>query len=241
MKILGVITARGGSKTIPGKNIKLLAGKPLIVYTMETARNSDVFDRIILSTDSEEIAAVARERGCEVPFMRPPELARDDTPHLPVMRHAVSWMREHEGYEPDAVVILQPTSPFRTVRHIQEAAALFESTDADSVVSMSPVPQHLNAHWQFAMDDNGLLRLATGEPIADVIRRRQDLPPRYQRNGVIYIFKPHLLFAPVNPNFYGERVAGYVMSEKDSININETEDWEEAEKRIKSEARNSQP
>src|SRR3989344_5697715 len=100
-KILGIITARGGSKGIAGKNVKPLLGKPLIAYTIEAAKKSGVFDRLILSTDDEEIARVAREYGCEVPFMRPSELAQDTTPHLPVVQHAVEWLREHEKYSPD--------------------------------------------------------------------------------------------------------------------------------------------
>jgi CMP-N-acetylneuraminic acid synthetase len=101
MKVLGVITARGGSKGIPGKNLKLLAGKPLIVYTLEAAADSGVLDRLIVSTDDRAIADVARAHGCEVPFLRPPELAQDDTPHLPVMQHAVAWLRDQEAYHPD--------------------------------------------------------------------------------------------------------------------------------------------
>src|SRR3989344_694173 len=111
MKFLGVITARGGSKGIPGKNIKPMLGKPLIAYTIEAALASQVFDRLIISTDDPEIARVAKEHGCEAPFMRPPELAEDKTPHLPVMRHAVEWLKDNEGYSPDYAMILQPTSP----------------------------------------------------------------------------------------------------------------------------------
>src|SRR2546425_11865543 len=99
--VLGVVTARAGSKGIPGKHTRLLAGNPLIAYTIEAARASAAFDRLILSSDDEGAAAVARTLGCEVPFMRPPALSADDTPHLPVMQHAVGWLRDHEGYEPD--------------------------------------------------------------------------------------------------------------------------------------------
>src|SRR3989338_3168404 len=110
LKILGVITARGGSKGIPGKNIKSLLGKPLIAYTIEAAKKSGVFDpavggasRLILSTDDPEIAEVAKKYGCEVPFLRPKELARDETPHLLVLQHAVQWLKENENYKPDYV------------------------------------------------------------------------------------------------------------------------------------------
>ena len=146
-KILGVITARGGSKGIPGKNIKLLAGKPLISYTIEAAKKSGVFDRLILSTDDESIARVAKDYGCDVPFMRPKDLAEDKTAHLPVLQHAVNWLKENENYSPDAVMILQPTAPLRQDFHIKEATELFFRSGADSVVSVSEIPQHFSPHW----------------------------------------------------------------------------------------------
>ena len=114
MKVLGIITARGGSKGIPGKNLKLLAGKPLLAYTIDTARRSGALDRVILSTEDEAIATAGRDLGCDVPFIRPLDLAHDDTPHLPVIQHATRWMQERVNYRPDAVMILQPTSPLRT-------------------------------------------------------------------------------------------------------------------------------
>lgn len=232
MKILGIITARGGSKGIPGKNIKPLAGKPLIAYTIEAAKESGVFDRIILSTDDKRIAEVARSCGCEVPFMRPAELAGDSTPHLPVLQHAVRWLEDREEYKPDAVVILQPTAPLRRGVHLREAAELFIKSGADSVVSVSEIPGHHNPHWQFCMDGDGKLSLFTGEPISQVIRRRQDLPTTFTRNGAIYLFKTHLLFDPQDPNFYGGFVVGYPMDAADGINIDSMEDWKEAEKRL---------
>src|SRR3989344_6738402 len=140
-KVLGVITARGGSKGIPGKNIRPLLGKPLIVYTIEAAKNSGVFDRLILSTDDKEIADVAQKCGCDVPFMRPDELAQDDTPHLPVMQHAVQWLKDNENYEPDYVMILQPTSPLRQASHIKEAVDLILSKGTDAVLSVAEIPK----------------------------------------------------------------------------------------------------
>src|SRR5437773_4762667 len=101
--VLGVITARAGSKGIPGKNTRLLAGRPLVAYTIDAARASGAFDRLILSTDDEQAAAIARKMGCEVPFMRPAALSRDDTPHLPVMQHALAWLRDEQQYRPDWV------------------------------------------------------------------------------------------------------------------------------------------
>ncbi len=228
-KVLGIITARGGSKGIPGKNIKELAGKPLIAYTIEAAKESGIFDRVILSTDDESIAGVAKKNGCEVPFMRPAELATDSTPHIPVLQHAVEWLHAHEKYESDAVMILQPTAPLRTAIHIREAAALFESSDADSVVSVAEVPGHYHPRWQFTIDDKNNLAIFTGEPFSQIVRRRQDLSVTYTRNGAIYICKTNMLFDPIKP-FYGDRAAAYIMKPEESVNIDTIEDWKEAEK-----------
>ncbi len=228
-KILGVITARGGSKGIPGKNIKELAGKPLIAYAIEAAHASGVFDRVIVSTDDEKIAEVAKAYGCEVPFMRPVELATDTTSHISVLQHAVNLLREN-NYFPDAVMILQPTAPFRTAEHIKESVALMEKSNADSVVSVSEVPGHYHPQWQFKIDKGNHMVIFTGEPFSQIVRRRQDLSKTYTRNGAIYYFKTELLFHPSEPNFYGDHVAAYVMEPKESVNIDTMEDWKEAER-----------
>lgn len=234
MRILGVITARGGSKSIPRKNIKELGGKPLIAYTIEAAKESGIFDRIILSTDDKEIADVARRYGCEVPFLRPAELAQDTTPHLPVMQHAVTWLKEHEDYEPDYVAILQPTAPLRQAFHLREAAELLKKTGADSVVSMVEIPGHFNPHWAVSVDEQGLGRLlVSGEPIRKRIPRRQSLPKAYAHSGALYLFRTSLLFDPVEPDFYGDKVAAYIMEDKYNVNIDGPEDWELAEIAIK--------
>ncbi len=140
MKTLGIIPARGGSKGIPNKNLLQLGGKPLIAYTVEAARASGVIDRLILSTDSEAIAEIGRSLGVEVPFMRPPELASDDAPMLPVVQHAVSQM-EQSGWVADIVVLLQPTSPLRRPERIQQAVELLKSSDCSSVVSVTEIPE----------------------------------------------------------------------------------------------------
>ena len=137
MKVLGIITARGGSKSVPGKNLKLLAGRPLLAYTIEAARNCAALDRVILSTEDEAIAAAGRAMGCEIPFTRPAELSRDDTPHLPVIQHAAAWMRDHAHYAFDAVMILQPTSPLRTAADIGAVVALLESTASEHGARMT--------------------------------------------------------------------------------------------------------
>ncbi len=175
MKTLGIITARGGSKGIPRKNIKLLGGKPLIAYTIEASKESGIFDRIIVSTDDNEIAEVAKKYGAEVPFMRPAELAQDTTPTLPVLVHALEWLKSNEGYEPDAVAILQPTSPLRSSEHLRNAHVLFVQSGADSVVSVKTVPGHYNPHWQFQVDGESRMTIFTGEQFEKIIKRRQEL------------------------------------------------------------------
>ena len=154
--VLGVVTARAGSKGIPGKNTRRLAGKPLIAYTIESALASGAFDRLMLSTDDEEAARIAlRGLGCEVPFVRPASLSADDTPHLPVMQHAVAWMRDHQHYEPDWVMILMPTSPLRQPFHIVESIALALESGADSVVSVDEMPAHFNPMRALTIDADG--------------------------------------------------------------------------------------
>lgn len=222
--VLGIITARGGSKGVPRKNIKDLGGKPLIAWTIEAAKESGVFSRIILSTDDEEIAEVGKKYGAEIPFMRPSELAQDTTPTLPVLIHAVNWLKENDNFYPDYTVILQPTAPFRQGWHLREAVELLESSGADSVVSVCEVPGDFNPHWQFQLDEEGRLKIFTGEELKNIIRRRQDLPKTYFRNGAIYAFRTDLLFSD-DPNFYGDDSRPYVMENKYNININTPEDF----------------
>jgi N-acylneuraminate cytidylyltransferase len=228
LKVLGVITARGGSKGLPGKNLRPLGGKPLIAHTIDTARESKAFDRVILSTDDEAIAAAGRSRGCDVPFMRPADLARDETPHLPVLQHAVEWLRGHERYEPDAVMILQPTSPLRRAGDICEAVALLERSGADSVVSVSEVPAHYNPMRTLRIDDRGVASLfVSGEPVRRRINRRQDMPAAWTMNGAIYLFRTTVLTGlhGAEPSLYGERTAAYVMPGEFGISIDSLDDW----------------
>jgi CMP-N-acetylneuraminic acid synthetase len=233
MKILGLITARGGSKTIPRKNLKELGGKPLIIWTIETAKKSGVLDRLVLSTDDRETAEVAKSYDVEVPFMRPAELAQDTTPHLPVLQHAAQWLKENENYQPEEILLLQPTAPFRQPFHIQEAVKLFQQSSADSLVSVSEVPGDYNPYWVYKLNENLYLEPFTGGSIKTPIPRRQDLPKVYARNGAIYLFKTDLLFDPVSPSFYGEKILGYVMDEKYSVNLNSPLDWLVAESMIR--------
>ena len=230
--VLGVITARGGSKGVPGKNLKLLGGKPLIAYTIEAAQQSGAVDRLILSTDDPAIANTARALGCEVPFMRPADLARDDTPHLPVMQHAVGWLDEHEAFRPDLVMILQPTSPLRQPHHIREAIELIRHSGADSVVSVTAVPTHYHPMRMVRVDTAGVATLfVNGDPVRRRAKRRQDLPDAWAINEAVYLFRRSVLF-DAEPSLYGNRTAAYVMPPADSISIDNLDDWTEAEQAL---------
>jgi len=192
---------------------------------------------VVLSTDDPAIAEVARGLGCEVPFLRPSELARDDTPHLPVMQHAVGWLAEHDQYRPDLVMILQPTSPLRRPHHIREAVALMLTSPADSVVSVSVVPVHYHPLRTLAIDATGEARLfVTGDLIRTRINRRQDLPEAWVMNGAIYLFRTSLLF-DAEPSLYGTSSAAYVMSPPDSVSLDDLHDWDDAERALDQRAR----
>lgn len=227
-----MITARGGSKGIPGKNLKLLAGKPLLAYTIAAARECSSFDRVIVSTDDRDIADYAKTVGCDVPFLRPAELAHDETPHLPVLQHAVQWLAQHQSYRPDAVVILQPTSPLRRAAHIREAVVLLASNDVDSVVSVSRVPTHLNPMRMLRVDATGRAVLfVSGEPVRRRINRRQDMPEAWVMNGAVYAFRTRVLDAQ-DPSLYGDTTLAMPMSDPFGISIDTPDDWLDAEKAI---------
>jgi CMP-N,N'-diacetyllegionaminic acid synthase len=231
MKVLGILTARGGSKGLPGKNLKLLGGRPLIDYSIDAA-NDTPLDRLICSTEDKKIADAARSLGCEVPFMRPAELARDETPHLPVIVHAVTWLRDHDNYTPEAVVILQPTSPLRSAADIAAALRMLELSGADSVVSVSEVAAHAHPMRMLRVDDQGMATLfVNGEPVRNRINRRQDLPKAWVMNGAIYACRTEVLFA-AEPSLYGDRVVAYPMPAERSISIDDQEDWDAAERAL---------
>lgn len=225
MKVLGIVTARGGSKGVPRKNVRLLAGKPLLQYTAEAARAAKLLTKTILTTDDKEIAEVGRQCGLEVPFLRPPELARDDTPTLPVLQHAVRFL-EDRGEFFDAICLLQPTNPMRQSSDIDACVALLEKTGVDSVVTVLPVPVEYNPHWVYFRNDDGTFRLSTGEKTP--IPRRQLLPPAFHREGSVYVMRRAVLM--LKNSLFGDTLAGQLMDPARSVNIDTMEDWAEAEK-----------
>lgn len=224
MRVLGLIPARGGSKGVRRKNIKLLGGKPLLAYTAEAALAAKRLARTILSTEDEEIAAVGRSCGIEVPFLRPAELAQDHTPTLPVVQHALRWLEEH-GDRFDAICLLQPTSPLRRAVDIDACIELFERSVADAVVAVLPVPAEYNPHWVYFRDKDGWLCLSTGDEAP--IPRRQDLPPAFHREGSIYVSRRDLVMK--HNCLYGQHLIGYQIEPQRSVNIDTEEDWARAE------------
>ncbi len=209
---------------MPRKNVKLLRGKPLIYYTAAAALASTRLSRVILSSDDDEIARIGRECGVEAPFLRPPELARDSAPMLPVAQHAVRWMEEN-GERFDALCLLQPTNPLRRAEDIDACIGLLEQTGADAVATILPVPTEHNPHWVYFRNPDGTLRLSTGE--AAPIPRRQELPPAFHREGSVYVVRVDVLMT-LN-SFYGSRFVGFEVSPERSVNIDTPEDWEQAE------------
>lgn len=227
MNILAIIPARGGSKGVPGKNIKLLNRKPLLAYTSEIALKSKYFKEVILSTEDEQIKIVAEKLGINVPFVRPFELAQDNTPTIDVIIHALKWY-ENQNVFFDAVCLLQVTSPFRTVEFLDKAIEKFIEADTDSLVSVQRVPHEYNPHWTFEVNLDGNLKIATGE--TEIITRRQELPTAYHRDGSIYITKTEVLLK--ENSLYG-RTTAYIESDSESyVNIDTMQDWEKAEKMI---------
>ncbi len=222
--ILGVIPARGGSKAIPGKNIKQLCGKSLIQRAFESATASSVLERVILSTDDTSIAEHGRSLGLDVPFMRPSAFASDNSPMIDVAVHALNALRESEGYSPKAVMILQPTSPLRGSWHIEKAAALLEGYE--SVCSVIPLPQDLSPYYLMKIREDGCLDFFMQD--GSLYTRRQDLPVAYRRDGTIFLTRTEVIIE--QRSFYGKRCCPMLMNPRDVLNIDTADDWDEAER-----------
>lgn len=225
MEILAIIPARGGSKGIPRKNIHLLANRPMLAYTAEAALKSQKLSRYVLSTEDKEIACVGRDMGIEVPFLRPGDLAQDDTPGIDVIQHVVRELVKTEGYQPDAVMILQPTSPLRTWRHIDEAIALYCNSDADSLVSIVETPHQYNPYSVMQIE-GGYLNAFLDYPERNNLRQKK--PIFYARNGAaIYIVDINVLMK--QNTLFGDKLIPYKMDKRSSIDIDDMLDLKIAE------------
>lgn len=219
MNVLGLIPARGGSKGIPRKNLAPLRGRPLLSYTCDAASASQRLSRVVLSTDSEEIAAVGLANSVEVPFLRPSEISQDDTPSIAVALHAVHWLEARESWLVDVLVLLQPTSPLRTARHIDAALELLLADGADTVVSVIQVPHHFSPYSVMTVRANRLEHYIP-EPLPFDRYRRQALPVFFARNGpAVLATRRHVLDR--HNGFYGDAIRPYTMSRLDSLDIDE--------------------
>jgi CMP-N-acetylneuraminic acid synthetase len=217
MDVLAIVPARGGSKSIPRKNLVPLAGRPLIAYTIEAAQHSKLISRCVLSTDDEEIAATGRSLGIEVPFMRPAHLAMDETPMIQVLQHALSWFKSCAP-APDVVIVLQPTSPLRRASHIDSAIELIRTSGAETVVSVVEVPHQFLPGSLMQLAENRLIPYVTGP----LVLRRQDKPRLYARNGpaVLAVRRE----AVEKGALYTDHVVPLEMSRRESVDI---DDWED--------------
>lgn len=213
--ILAIIPARGGSKAVPQKNLKLLAGKPLIAWTIEEAQKSQYIDRLILSSEDANIIQAARDLGCEVPFIRPIELARDDTPGIRPVLHAIEALHEKYSY----VLVLQPTSPLRTKADIDDCIRYCIEQKALTCVSVAPVTKH--PYWMHTLTDNQ--RLSPLIRMQKDFECRQDLPAVYSENGAIYIAQSNYLLK--TGSFITDITLAYIMPVERSLDIDDEVDF----------------
>lgn len=208
-RVLAVVPARGGSKGVPQKNRREVAGLPLISYTLRAARAASALDRIVVTTDEEELAAIARDEGVEV-VIRPADIAGDESPVIDAVRHALDTLAARDGFRADVIALLQPTSPFRTATDIDAAVALFRR-HRSPVCSVYPCEDNHPARM-YRIEDGRLAALFPD--LASV--RRQDLPPVYHRNGCLYVFGPGEV---ESGRIIGEAMVPYVMPQASSVNI----------------------
>ena len=213
MSVLGLILARGGSKGIARKNIKNLCGKPLIAWSIEIAQNADSVEKVVVSTDDEEIAEIAQKYGAEVPFLRPAELAQDDTPSMAPVLHALEQLPKFE-----MILLLQPTSPLRTTTDIDGIFNMCQERKAPSAVSICESSKHPN--WMFSCSNDGKLSPFTDNPIA---MRRQDLDKIYTLNGSLYLAKTDWI--QDNRSFLSPETVGYLMPPERSLDIDTMFEW----------------
>jgi CMP-N-acetylneuraminic acid synthetase len=227
-EVLAIIPARGGSKSIPGKNIKAFAGYPLIAFSIAAGLAAKTVSRVIVSTDDEQIAEISRSYGAEIPFLRPEELARDETPDLPVFQHALEWLKTNEGYQPAIVVQLRPTSPFRRTQHIDQAVEkLSAKPAADSIRTVCIPFQNPFKMWRMVAD--GFMQPLIPTDLAEPYNLpRQVLPEVYWQTG--YVDAAWTKIFTEKNSMTGERILPLVIGAEEWIDIDSADDWERAER-----------
>jgi len=222
---IAIIPARAGSKSVKNKNIRLFNGKPLIAWTIEQALESNI-SRVIVTTNSKKIREIALEYGAEVPFLRSEELSTDTMAIEPVLLDVVNYLDINESYHPDCVVLLQPTSPFRTVDDINKALKIYKDNDLTSVVTVSRAIANQNPYWMLKRNKTTKqVELFTGKSFSEMKIRRQDLPEVYIRNDFAYIIEQNnLRMNP--PNLYGDKVDLMIIDdERLDVDINTEAEW----------------
>jgi N-acylneuraminate cytidylyltransferase len=231
-EVLAIIPARGGSKGIPRKNIRPFAGYPLIAYSIAAGLQSETVTRVIVTTDDEEIAETARRFGAGTPFLRPPELAADRTLDLPVFQHALTWLAEHEGYRPDVVVHLRPTTPFRPPDLVDRSVhILLQHPEADSVRAVTPAHQIPFKMWLVEDEDTPIRPLMTVPGIEEPYNApRQTLPHAYFHNGLIDIIRPATILEMNSMS--GRTIMPVMFDPGYDIDLDTPNDWRRAEERI---------
>lgn len=222
--MIAVIPARGGSKGLPGKNVKELCGKPLIAHTIEAALHARGIDRVIVTTDSGEIAETAKRYGAEVPFLRPAELAGDTSSAVDVYLHAVAYLEEHGEAPIEKFMVLLPTAPLRTAEHIEAALREFEEKKADTLISMKEADTPIS--WYYERMPDGRVR-SLGFDAEKAVANRQNNAAYYIPNGAIYILDKKLLRE--KRTYYSENTVAYLMSAEESVDIDNRIDFMLAE------------
>ncbi len=224
-EVLAIIPARGGSKGIPRKNIKLFAGYPLISYSIAAGLQAGSVTRVIVSTDDEEIAEVARAWGAETPFLRPAELAQDKTTDLPVFQHALTWLKQQENYTPDLVIQLRPTSPIRPHNCVDEAVSLLQrNPTVDSVRGVVPSGQNPYKMWRLNGKDEPMTPLLTLPGVKEPYNApRQVLPPTYWQTGHIDVIRPQVILE--KNSMSGDSILPYEIDPRYTVDIDTPFDW----------------
>jgi CMP-N,N'-diacetyllegionaminic acid synthase len=228
VEVLAIVPARGGSKGLPNKNILPLSGHPLIAYSIKAGLDAQLVTRVLVSTDSETIASVSRSYGAEVPFLRPAELAGDLSRDLEVFQHALHWLDEHEGYRPDLVIQLRPTSPVRPAGLIDEAIRKLSDSDADSLRIVTPSPITPYKMW-FADDENDIMRpLLTLNDIPEPFNEpRQNLPQTYWQIGTLDVIRPQVITE--QNSMSGKRILPFIVGNELAVDIDDIQSFRKAE------------
>jgi len=229
-EVLALIPARGGSKSIPHKNIRSFAGHPLIAYSIAAGLAAESVTRLLVSTDDEEIAAIARKYGAETPFLRPAELSQDNTPDLPVFQHALQWLEENEGYRPEILVQLRPTSPLRRVWHIDQSIyQLLAHPEADAIRTVCEPFQNPFKMWQ--IDPEGFMQPLIHTEYQEAYNMpRQLLPAVYWQTGYVDAAWRDTIIEKASMT--GERILPLVIPPNDWIDIDSADDWRRAERML---------